>query len=84
MATQITRTQRARLLRRAWLLARTGARFFGGSARSYLGSAMRTAWAEFRRCADWAVMPALATPKSGWAAQVAAAVAFLIPGCLTG
>jgi len=34
------------LLRRAWGLARAGARRFGGTVRAYLAEALRQAWAE--------------------------------------
>jgi hypothetical protein len=34
------------ILTKAWLIARAGARRFGGSARSYLAAAMRSVWSE--------------------------------------
>jgi hypothetical protein len=34
------------ILNKAWVIARAGARRFGGTARSYLAAAMRSVWAE--------------------------------------
>ncbi len=34
------------LLTKAWVIARAGARRFGGTARSYLAASMRSVWAE--------------------------------------
>ncbi|MDQ1646871.1 MAG: hypothetical protein QOJ50_3055 [Cryptosporangiaceae bacterium] len=42
------RLDKRQLLRRAWGLARDGARRFGGSPRLYLDEAMRLAWAEVK------------------------------------
>ena len=41
-----SRLDRRALLRRAWVLARDGARRFGGAIRAYLAAAPRQAWAE--------------------------------------
>ena len=35
-------------MRRAWGLARDGARRFGGTVRAYLAEALRQAWAEVK------------------------------------
>ena len=40
------RLDRRALLRRAWALARDGARRFGGGVRAYLAAALRQSWAE--------------------------------------
>ena len=40
------------VLRRAWDLARIGARRFGGTARQYLREAMRLAWAHEKAAAE--------------------------------
>ena len=40
------RLDRRALLRRAWALARAGARRFGGGVRAYLAAALRQSWAE--------------------------------------
>ncbi len=40
------RLDRRQLLRRAWGMARDGARRFGGTARAYFAEALREAWAE--------------------------------------
>ena len=43
-----SRLDKRALLRRAWGLARDGARRFGGRVRLYLDEAMRLAWAEVK------------------------------------
>ena len=42
------RLDKRQLLRRAWSLARDGARRFGGAVRAYLAEALRQSWAEVK------------------------------------
>ena len=49
------------LLRRAWGLARDGARRFGGTVRAYLAEALRQSWAEAK--AGLAVAVAMAEDR---------------------
>ncbi len=42
------RLDRRQLLRRAWGLARDGARRFGGTVRAYFAEALRQSWAEVK------------------------------------
>ena len=69
------RLDRRALLRRAWGLARDGARRFGGRVRLYLDDAMRQTWAEAK--ARRAVAAAMAEDRRG---MEGARFALTLPG----
>ena len=71
------RLDRRALLRRAWGLARDGARRFGGRVRPYLAAALRQAWAETK--ARRAVAAAMAEDRRG---MEGSRFALTVPGLL--
>ena len=68
------RLDKRALLRRAWGLARDGARRFGGTVRAYLAEALRQSWAEAK--ARLAVARGMAEDRAamGWASRDPAAI----------
>ena len=71
-----TRLDRRALMRRAWALARGGARF-GGAIRAYLAAALRQAWAETK--ARRAIAAAMAEDRR---AMEGSRFALTVPGLL--
>ena len=68
------RLDKRQLLRRAWGLARDGARRFGGTVRAYLAEALRQSWAEVK--ARIATARAMAEDRAarGWSPRDPAAI----------